>query len=419
MRSGTPRQAAEAGVRAAVRALATGRMVVVADDSEREDEGDLVAAAALMSAEQMAFFLRHGSGIVCAPMSDERANELELPLMVDQNTESHGTAFTISVDHRSVGTGISAADRAATVRALASPGTRAADLRRPGHVFPLRARPGGVLRRTGHTEAATDLVRLAGMAGVGVITELVGDDGVPLSGEQTRAFAGAQGLPFLRIADLIRARRSGSHLVTCTARARLPLAGAGFTVHSYTSVLDGVEHLALTLGDLAAADARPDGVLVRIHSECLTGDVFGSQRCDCGDQLRQAIDMVAAEGAGVIVYLRGHEGRGIGLGRKLRAYALQERGHDTVDANTALGLPVDSRDYGIGAAILSGLGVHRLRLITNNPHKYGGLSGYDLDLIGRVSIPAAVTAHNIAYLRTKRDRMGHDLDLPAQLAQAT
>ena len=201
MRSGTPRQAAEAGVRAAVRALATGRMVVVADDREREDEGDLVAAAALMSAEQMAFFLRHGSGIVCAPMSDERANELELPLMVDQNTESHGTAFTISVDHRSVGTGISAADRAATIRALASPGTRAADLRRPGHVFPLRARPGGVLRRTGHTEAATDLVTMAGMAGVGVITELVGDDGVPLSGEQTRAFADAQGLPFLRIAE--------------------------------------------------------------------------------------------------------------------------------------------------------------------------------------------------------------------------
>ena len=419
MRSGAPRQAAEAGVRAAVRALATGRMVVVADDREREDEGNLVAAAALMSAERMAFFLRHGSGIVCVPMSDERANELELPLMVDLNTESHGTAFTISVDHRSVGTGISAADRAATVRALASPGTRAADLRRPGHVFPLRARPGGVLRRTGHTEAATDLMTMAGMAGVGVITELVGDDGVPLSGEQTRAFADAQGLPFLRIANLVRARRSSSHLVTCTARARLPLAGAEFTVHSYTSVLDGVEHLALTLGDLAAADARPDGVLVRVHSECLTGDVFGSQRCDCGDQLRQAIDMVAAEGVGVIVYLRGHEGRGIGLGHKLRAYALQERGHNTVDANTALGLPVDSRDYGIGAAILSGLCVHRLRLITNNPHKYGGLSGYDLDLIGRVRTPAAVTAHNIAYLRTKRDRMGHDLDLPAQLAQAT
>jgi 3,4-dihydroxy-2-butanone 4-phosphate synthase len=294
MRSGTPRRAAEVKakaegeVRAAVHALAAGRMVVVADDREREDEGDLVAAAALMSTEQMAFFLRHGSGIVCAPMPDERADELELPLMVDQNTESHGTAFTVSVDHRGVGTGISAADRAATIRALAGPGTRATDLRRPGHVFPLRARPGGVLKRTGHTEAATDLVRLAGMAGVGVS-----------------------------------------------------------------------------------------------------------------------------------VYLRGHEGRGIGLGHKLRAYALQERGHDTVDANTALGLPVDSRDYGIGAAILAGLGVRRLRLITNNPHKYGGLSGYDLDLVGRVRTPAAVTTHNIAYLRTKRDRMGHDLDLPAQFAQAT
>jgi 3,4-dihydroxy 2-butanone 4-phosphate synthase / GTP cyclohydrolase II len=406
-------------VEAAVAALAAGQVVVVADDRDREDEGDLVAAAALMTAEQMAFFLRHGSGIVCATMPEERADALELPLMVTQNTESHGTAFTVSVDHGGVGTGISAADRTATVRALADPRTQASGLRRPGHVFPLRARAGGVLKRTGHTEAATDLLTMTGMGRVGVITELVGDDGVPLSGEQTGAFAETHGLPFLRIEDLVRARRSTTRLVACTARAQLPLAGAQFQVHSYTSMLDGVEHLALTLGDFAAADTSADGVLVRVHSECLTGDVFGSQRCDCGDQLQRAIDMVAAEGAGVIAYLRGHEGRGIGLGHKLQAYALQERGHDTVDANTALGLPVDSRDYGIGAAILADLGVHRLRLITNNPHKYGGLSGYDLDLVGRVRTPVAVTAHNITYLRTKRDRMGHDLDLPAQVAQAT
>jgi 3,4-dihydroxy 2-butanone 4-phosphate synthase/GTP cyclohydrolase II len=405
-------------LRPALEALAAGRMVVVADDRDREDEGDLVMAASMMTAEQMAFFLRHGSGIVCVPMPDARAEALGLPLMVEQNTDSHGTAFTVSVDHASVGTGISAPDRSATVRALADPTTRAAELRRPGHVFPLRARVGGVLKRAGHTEAATDLLRLAGAGEVGVITELVGDDGLPLTGEQTRAFATDHGLPFLRVADLVCARHSRTALVTRTARAQLPLSGACFEVHSYVSELDRVEHLALTLGDIVTADASRYGVLVRVHSECLTGDVFGSQRCDCGDQLRRAIQLVAREGAGVIVYLRGHEGRGIGLGHKLRAYALQQQGHDTVDANTALGLPVDSRDYGIGAAILTDLGVHRLRLITNNPHKYGGLAGYDLDLVGRVRTPAAVTTHNITYLRTKRDRMGHDLDLPP-LAQAT
>jgi 3,4-dihydroxy 2-butanone 4-phosphate synthase/GTP cyclohydrolase II len=405
-------------LRPALEALAAGQMVVVADDYDREDEGDLVMAASMITAEQMAFFLRYGSGIVCAPMPDGRAEALGLPLMVDQNTESHGTAFTVSVDHCSVGTGISAPDRTATVRALADPETRADGLRRPGHVFPLRARAGGVLKRAGHTEAAADLLTLAGAGQVGVITELVGDDGLPLSGEQTRAFAAEHGLPFLRIPDLVRARRSTSRLVTRTGRAQLPLPGACFEVHSYVSVLDGVEHLALTLGDIGAAVADSGGVLVRVHSECLTGDVFSSQRCDCGDQLQQAIEIVVAEGTGMIVYLRGHEGRGIGLGHKLQAFALQEVGHDTVDANTALGLPVDSRNYGVGAAIIADLGVHRLRLITNNPHKYGGLSGYGLELVGRVGTPAVVTAHNITYLRTKRDRMGHDLDLPP-LAQAT
>ena len=406
-------------LRTSVEALALGQMIVVADESDRENEGDLVVAARHMTAEQMAFFLRHGSGIVCVTMPDARADGLELPLMVAQNTESHGTAFTISVDHASAATGISTRDRLATVRALADPATRPEELRRPGHVFPLRARAGGVLKRTGHTEASTDLLTMAGLDGIGVITELVDVDGVPLSGTQIRAFAEMHGLPFLRIEDLVRARRSSAQLVARTATAQMPLASADFQVRCYMSILDGVEHLALTLGDLALADASTEGVLVRVHSECLTGDVFGSQRCDCGDQLSHAIDLVAAEGAGVIVYLRGHEGRGIGLGHKLRAYELQERGHDTVDANTTLGLPVDSRDYGVGAAILADLGVHRLRLITNNPHKYGGLSGYDLDLVGRVRTPTAVTAHNITYLRTKRDRMGHDLDLPAHIAQAT
>ena len=406
-------------LRTAVEALARGGMVVVADDSDRENEGDLIVAANLMTLDQMAFYLRHGSGIVCVTMPGARADMLDLQPMVVNNTESHGTAFTVSVDHAAVGTGISAVDRLATVRALADPGLQPESLRRPGHVFPLRARDGGVLKRTGHTEASTDLLTMAGMDGIGAITELVGDDGVPLCGAQIEDFAREHELPFLRMADLVRARRSRARLVARTATAQLPLASADFQVRCYTSMLDGVEHLALTVGDLATADASPDGVLVRVHSECLTGDVFGSQRCDCGDQLNRAIDMVAAEGTGVIVYLRGHEGRGIGLGHKLRAYALQERGQDTVEANTSLGLPVDSRDYGIGAAILADLGVHRVRLITNNPHKYGGLCGYDLDLVGRVRTPTAVTAHNITYLRTKRDRMGHDLDLPAQVAKAT
>jgi len=427
-RPGDTLAAARTAVEEAVAALATGGMIVIADDSDREDEGDLVVAASLVSSEQMAFLIRYGSGIVCAPMDESRADQLGLPLMVAVNTETHGTAFTVTVDALGVGSGISATDRVCTVHALADPATRPDELRRPGHVFPLRSRAGGVLKRAGHTEAATDLLAAAGLPAVGVITELVADDGATLCGEQTRAFAAAHHLPFLRVADLVRVRRATAQLVRCTARAHLPLdtrdggasglAVSGFEVRSCTSLLDGVEHLALTLGDLADAGRSERGVLVRVHSECLTGDVFGSRRCDCGDQLSNAIAMVAAEGAGVVVYLRGHEGRGIGLGHKLQAYALQDRGHDTVDANTALGLPVDSRDYGIGAAILADLGVRRIRLITNNPRKYGGLDGYDLELLERVSTPVAVTEHNIRYLQTKRDRMGHDLRLPDTAAGA-
>jgi 3,4-dihydroxy 2-butanone 4-phosphate synthase / GTP cyclohydrolase II len=401
----------EAAVRAAVAHLARGGVVVVADDADRENEGDLVCAAEFVTEATTAFFLRHGSGIVCTPMSDERADALGLPLMVDENTESHRTAFTVTVDHADVGSGISAADRTRTVRALADRTTRPHELRRPGHVFPLRARDGGVLTRPGHTEAATDLVSLAGLGGVAVITELVGDDGVPLAGGALHDFARRHGLPYLDVADLVRYRRRSDRLVRLTGHARLPTDHGTFEVSCFRSTLDGIEHVALTMGDLAVANAAADGVLVRVHSECVTGDLFGSHRCDCGSQLRTALGMIAAEGAGAVVYLRGHEGRGIGLGHKLQAYQLQDRGRDTVDANIELGLPVDGRDYGVGAAILAELGVDRIRLITNNPHKYTGL--HDVELVGRVASRASVTPENIAYLATKRDRMGHLIELPA------
>ena len=396
----------------ALTALATGGMVVVADEHDRENEADLIMSAATMTAADMSFFLRHGSGIVCTPMSEARAEELELPLMVEHNTESHGTAFTISVDHVSVGTGISPDDRAATVRALGARETRPGDLRRPGHVFPLLSRQGGVLKRAGHTEAATDLMALANTGEVGVITELTNPDGVPLTGAESKEFAATHSLPFLSMADLVRARRQTGELVVRTGAAQLPTDIAPFRAQAYRSIVDGVEHLAFILGDIEAVDNTPDGVLVRVHSECLTGDVFGSNRCDCGHQLKQGLQLIADEGAGVFVYLRGHEGRGIGLGHKMRAYEVQERGHDTVDANLKLGLPVDSREYGVGAAILADLGVHHLRLITNNPHKISGLEGHDLTIVRRVPTRPRVTTDNIRYLRTKRDRMGHALELP-------
>jgi 3,4-dihydroxy 2-butanone 4-phosphate synthase/GTP cyclohydrolase II len=397
----------------ALAALRAGEMVVVVDDFDRENEGDLVMAASAMTAEKMAFYLRHGSGIVCTPMCDRLADELDLPLMVTQNRDRHRTAFTVSVDERSVGTGISAEDRAVTVRALADTESDASRFHRPGHIFPLRARAGGVLKRAGHTEAAVDLLTLAGVARpVGVITELVGDDGVPLHGSDVRTFAEAHDLPLVRIDDLVRVRRRNSRLVFQSARAMLPLDEGAFTVHCYTSILDQSEHLALAMGDIAAAENSPEGVLVRVHSECLTGDVFGSHRCDCGDQLTQALRLIADEGTGIVIYLRGHEGRGIGLSHKIQAYALQEQGSDTVDANVALGLPIDSREYGVGAAILADLGVHRLRLITNSPQKYRGIAGFDLELIERVQTRSRVTPDNLAYLVTKRDRLGHQLDLP-------
>lgn len=389
----------------AVEALRRGGMVVVVDDEDRENEGDLIMAAEDVTAESMAFFLEHTSGVFCVPLESTRADELDLPLMVIANTEAQRTAFTVTVDYRhGTTTGISAHDRAATVRALIDPATTPSDLSRPGHIFPLRYRAGGVLKRAGHTEATVDLCRLAGKYPSGVLCEIVSADKSDMARlPELEQFARRHRLPIVTIADLIRYRRHHEKLVTRVAEATLPTTVGTFQALVFESVLDGEQHLALVYGDIAAAAA----VLVRVHSECLTGDALGSLRCDCGPQLQTAMAKIAAEGAGVVVYLRGHEGRGIGLGHKIRAYALQEDGHDTVDANLELGLPVDSREYGIGAQILVDLGVTSMRLMTNNPSKYGGLEGFGLNIVERVAIESSPTPFNIDYLRTKRERMGH------------
>jgi 3,4-dihydroxy 2-butanone 4-phosphate synthase/GTP cyclohydrolase II len=394
-------------VQRAVAALAAGRMVIVTDDADRENEGDLILPAATASAEQIAFVVRHTTGLVCAPMTGERADALHLPQMVEDNSDAHGTAFTITVDHLDGGTGVSAADRTTTLRSLADPSTRPEELRRPGHIFPLRARDGGVLVRAGHTEAAVDLLRLAGQEPVGVIGEIVAPDGSMSRGQQLLEFAAEHDLPMLAIADLVRYRRATERFVEHVATSAMPTVFGEFRAVAYRSTLDGTEHLALVHGDAMAASRTEKGALVRVHSECLTGDIIGSLRCDCGAQLEQALRAIAEEGAGAVVYLRGHEDRGIGLAHKIRAYALQENGLDTIDANTAQGLPVDSRSYGVGAQILADLGITRLRLVTNNPAKYGGLDGYGLEIVGRVGLPTTATPHNLRYLRTKQERMGH------------
>ena len=389
----------------AVRAIREGGMVVVVDDEDRENEGDLIMAAEDVTAESMAFYLEHTSGVFCVPLESARADELDLPLMVVANTEAQRTAFTVTVDYRhGTTTGISAHDRAATIRALIDPETRASDLNRPGHIFPLRYRSGGVLKRAGHTEATVDLCRLAGKSPSGVLCEIVSADKSDMARlPELEAFAERHHLPIVSIADLIRYRRHHEKLVKRIAEAALPTEFGNFQAVVFESILDGEQHLALVYGDIESVP----NVLVRVHSECLTGDVLGSLRCDCGPQLQAAMMKIAAEGAGVVVYLRGHEGRGIGLGHKIRAYALQENGHDTVDANLELGLPVDSREYGIGAQILVDLGVSSMRLMTNNPSKYGGLEGFGLNIVERVPIESTPTPYNIDYLRTKRERMGH------------
>ncbi|MGH9066441.1 MAG: bifunctional 3,4-dihydroxy-2-butanone-4-phosphate synthase/GTP cyclohydrolase II, partial [Acidimicrobiales bacterium] len=391
----------------AVAAIGRGEMVVAVDDEDRENEGDLLMAAESATPETIAFFLAHTSGVVTVPMEGERLDQLSLPPMVTDNTESQRTAFTVSVDYRhGTSTGISAADRAATIRALIDPATRPTDLSRPGHIFPLRYQAGGVLRRAGHTEAAVDLARAAGLYPAGVICEIVNADKTGMARlPELEDFAKAHRLPLISIADLVRHRHRRDKLVKRVpeASARIPTELGDFNCVVYESVLDGEQHLAVTRGEVEGRD----NVLVRVHSECLTGDAFGSLRCDCGPQLEAALRLIAEEGCGVVVYLRGHEGRGIGLAHKLRAYNLQERGRDTVDANLELGLPVDNRQYGIGAQILVDLGVTTMRLLTNNPAKYGGLEGYGLDIIERVSLPPKTNPENLAYLRTKRERMGH------------
>ena len=399
-----------APVEEAVAAIGRGEVVVVLDDEGREDEGDLIMAADAVTPEKIAFFVRHTSGFICAAMSEERADELELPPMVARNTERQRTAFAITVD-AAVGTttGISAYDRAATLRRLADPATRPRELARPGHVHVLRACAGGVLRRAGHTEAAVDLARLAGREPVGVLAEVVSADGLSMAkGEELAAFAARHGLLLVRVADLVTYRRRQEALVRRVATVRLPTRVGEFTCYSYESLFEDRAHLALAMGELPANDS----LLVRVHSECLTGDVFGSLRCDCGEQLGQAMARVAAAGAGVVVYLRGHEGRGIGIADKLRAYELQERGYDTVDANVELGLPVDGRDYATGAQILLDLGVRKVRLLTNNPAKRAGLEDFGIEVTERVPLEAAPNKENFRYLDTKRARLGHLLAGP-------
>jgi 3,4-dihydroxy 2-butanone 4-phosphate synthase/GTP cyclohydrolase II len=392
----------------AITAIGRGEIVVVVDDEDRENEGDLIMAAEFATPDKIAFFLHHTSGVICAPITSERARELDLEQMVAHNTETQRTAFLVTVDSRhGTSTGISAYDRSATIQALVDPSTRPADLLRPGHIFPLEARDGGVLQRAGHTEAAIDLARLAGLYPAGVLCEIVNDkkDDMARAPELER-FSDEHGLLLISIADLIRYRRQTEKLVRRIAEARIPTEWGDFTCYAYESVLEGEQHVAFVRG---AVQGQPN-VLVRVHSECLTGDVFGSLKCDCGPQLEAAMKRIAEEELGVVVYLRGHEGRGIGIAHKIRAYSLQEKGHDTVDANLHLGLPADSREYGIGAQILVDLGITTMRVMTNNPAKYGGLDGYGLEIVERVPIETAPNPENIHYLRTKRERMGHLLE---------
>jgi 3,4-dihydroxy 2-butanone 4-phosphate synthase/GTP cyclohydrolase II len=401
----------------AIAELRAGRMVIVVDDEERENEGDFVQPAETVTPESINFMAVEGRGLICTAVTRDRLEELGIPMMVSDNTAPHGTAFSVSVDLKIPrSTGSSAYDRAATIRALADPKTRPSDLARPGHVFPLRAELGGVLRRAGHTEATADLSRLAGFAPVGVLGEIMAPDGRMARLPHLEVLASRHNLKILTIKDLIAYRRTRERLIQRVASAKMPTAYGEFTCHAYESVLDGKGYAAMVLGDVSGKE----NVLVRVHSQCLTGDVFGSTRCDCGGQLNAALAMIAAAGAGVLLYVMDHEGRGIGLIHKIRAYSLQEQGRDTVEANRELGFAPDLRDYGLGAQILADLGLTSMRLMTNNPAKYAGLEGYGLSISERVPLETSPTRENIAYLRTKRDRFGHLLqgldDMPANPA---
>ncbi|HEX4825697.1 MAG TPA: bifunctional 3,4-dihydroxy-2-butanone-4-phosphate synthase/GTP cyclohydrolase II [Candidatus Polarisedimenticolaceae bacterium] len=396
-----------ATVEEALAELRQGRMVVILDDEDRENEGDLACAAEFVTPEIVNFMATHGRGLICLPMTGERLDELQIPPMVQENTARRGTAFCVSIEARErVTTGISAADRARTIRVAVDPKTRPDDLARPGHVFPLRAKTGGVLKRAGHTEAVVDLCRLAGLRPAGVVCEIMNADGTMARLAELLPFAEAHGLKLLTIADLIRHRMRNERLVTRVASPRLPTENGQWTIHAFHTEIENRTHVAMVMGD-----PGPDTpTLVRVHSECLTGDVFGSTRCDCGRQLHRAMEMIEREGQGVILYLR-QEGRGIGLANKLRAYELQDRHHkDTVEANLALGFQADHRDYGVGAQILYDLGIRRLRLMTNNPGKYVALKGYGLEIVERVPLETPAVDENRSYLSTKKRKMGHLLE---------
>jgi 3,4-dihydroxy 2-butanone 4-phosphate synthase/GTP cyclohydrolase II len=390
----------------ALAALRVGMPIVVIDDADRENEGDLIFAAQMATPELVGFMIRHTSGYICVGMTGDDLDRLGLPPMTAVNEDRKGTAYAVSVDARNVvSTGISAADRALTIKVLADSATEPYELTRPGHVMPLRAVPGGVLRRAGHTEAAVDLTRMAGLNSAGALCELVNDDGSMMRAPQCRVFSDEHGLVLISIEDLIRFRRRNESQIERVAVVPLPTEYGTFEAHGYRSTIDGSEHVALVVGEIGEGE----DVLVRVHSECLTGDVFASQRCDCGPQLHAAMRQVVEAGRGVVLYVKGHEGRGIGLLDKLRAYALQDTGRDTVDANLDLGLPADARDYGTGAQILVDLGVRSMRLLTNNPAKRAGLEGYGLKISERVPLVIDSNDHNREYLQTKVSRMGHDL----------
>ena len=383
-------------------ALRRGEIVLVTDDADRENEGDCICAAEFATCDNVNFMATHARGLICMPMSAEWCDRLDLPQMVDRNTDNHETAFTVSIDHVATTTGISAEERSMTARAVVRDGARPSDFRRPGHMFPLRARPGGVLRRAGHTEATVDLCRLAGLKEVGLCCEVMKDDGTMARLDDVAAFAEAHSLRMMSIADLIAYRRRHDRLVEPVEDVDLPTDHGHFRLRMYRSRVTGLEHLALVKGRVD--DGEP--VLVRVHSECFTGDVLGSERCDCGPQLHTAMEMVEREGRGAVLYMR-QEGRGIGLANKLHAYKKQEEGLDTVEANVALGFPPDLRDYGEGAQMLVDLGIRRLRLLTNNPRKIAGLEGYGLEIVERVPIVIPANAHDKRYLDTKREKMGH------------
>ena len=390
-----------------VTAVGQGEIVIVVDDADRENEGDLVLAASAADPAKIGFMIRHSSGILTVPMLGERLDELDLPQMVRQSTDVRRTAFTISVDARDgTTTGISASDRARTVAVLIDPSASSIDLARPGHVYPLRYEPGGVLKRAGHTEAAVDLAQMAGLYPAGVLAEIMNDDGTVARLPELGRFAKEHGLLVGTIADLIAYRRQHEKLVERMVEARLPTPQGAFRAVGYRSLVDDRQHLALVMGELGDGEE----VMVRVHSECLTGDTFSSLRCDCGDQRDLALSKIAAEGRGVFLYIRGHEGRGIGLIHKLEAYNLQDQGRDTVEANEDLGLPVDARDYGVGAQILYDLGVRSMRLLTNNPTKRAAIEGYGLSIVDRIPLIIPSNPESERYLRTKADKLGHQFD---------